>query len=303
MNKKVVITGATGLIGKKIVNRLVERGDEVTVFTRSVDKAKVWVSNAAYYVNWNIASEEWYQNLDGKDVVIHLSGESLIAKRWSSKQKKIIHDSRILSTKALVSAINELSIKPKLFVSASAVGYYGNSETEVDETYPTGKGFLAEVVHDWEMASEALNESGVRRVAVRIGVVLDKKEGALAKMILPYKFFMGGPLGSGRQWMPWIHINDLVNLFIFAIENENAEGIINGVSPNPIRMNEFAKALGSVLKRPSLLQVPAFILKLILGEASSTVLEGAKVVPTKALNYGFNFEYKDIQTALRDLLK
>ena len=303
MNKKIVITGATGLIGRKIAKRLIERGDEVIIFSRSIEKAMRSVPNAARYVHWDINSEEWKQNLNGIDVVINLSGENLMAKRWSSEQKKKIRDSRILSTKALVTTINELPDKPKVFVSASAVGFYGNPETEVDETFPPGKGFLAEVVKDWEKESEPLNKIGVRRVIVRIGIVLDKDGGALEKMVLPFKLFIGGPLGSGNQWMSWIHIEDLVKLFLFAIDNEDVEGVVNCVSPNPVNMKEFAKTIGITLKRPSIFKVPPFVLKMILGEASKTVLEGVKVSPAKVLNFGYEFGYKNIQEAIEDLLR
>lgn len=303
MSKKVVITGATGLIGKKIARRLIDGGDEVTIFTRSVDNSKAVIPYASDYVHWAINSPEWKQHLEGKDAVINLAGENLMAKRWSPEHKKNIRESRILSTRALINVINELKNKPKVFVSASAIGYYGNSETEVDETSPRGDGFLAGVVDEWEKESEPLEKYGVRRVIIRIGIVLDKNEGALAKMILPFKLFAGGPLGSGNQWMSWIHIDDLVNLFLFAVDNENIEGTVNGVSPNPVTMKEFARATGRALNRPSVFRVPEFILYLLLGEAAEVIAGGAKVDPKRAVELGYNFEYKDFETAVRNLLR
>jgi uncharacterized protein (TIGR01777 family) len=303
MSKKIIITGATGLIGRKMISRLIEIGDEVTVFTRSIDKAQKVIPGTVHFINWDFKSDVWKQHLKGKDAVINLAGENLMHKRWNEEHKKNIRASRILSTRALVNAIEELSDKPKVFITASAVGFYGNSEVEVDETSPAGKGFLAEVVRDWEKESEPLEEIGVRRAVIRIGIVLDKNEGALAKMVLPFKLFLGGPLGSGTQWMPWIHIDDLVNLFLFVIYNENVEGVINGVSPKPVRMREFAKAIGLVLKRPAIFSVPSVILNLILGEASNTVLEGARVMPVRILNYGYKFQFDEIYLALRNLLK
>ncbi len=302
MNNKVVITGATGFIGKKIVRKLIERGDEVTIFTRSIANARTIFPDASHFVEWDFKSTGWAKYLEGKDAVINLAGENLMAKRWSSKHKINIRDSRILSTRALVRAISNLKNKPQLFISISAVGFYGHSEFEVDETSHIGNGFLAEVVGDWENESVQIKNMGVRRVIIRAGVVLDKNEGALSKMILPFKLFIGGSLGSGNQWMSWIHIDDLVNLFLFALDNKKVEGIINGVSPNPVRMDEFAKTIGSVLNRPSLLRVPEFVLKLILGEASVTVLEGAKVMPKRASNFGYKFSYKNLQDTFRQIL-
>ncbi len=303
MNRKIVIAGATGLIGKKFCSRLIERGDEVTILTRSVDNAKTVIPRAAKYVYWNLLSSDWMKELEGADAVINLAGENLMAKRWTDEHKKNIRDSRIVATQKIIEAVTSLKEKPKVFVSASAVGFYGSSENEVDETSKMGEGFLAQLVDDWEKETQKVDELNIRRVNIRIGIVLDKNEGALAKMITPFKFFIGGPLGSGNQWMPWIHIDDLTNIFLFSVDNDNVKGIINGVSPNPVRMNEFAGTIGKILNRPSIFKLPGFVLKLILGEAASVVLEGANVKPKKLQMLGYKLLYDDLEKALAAILR
>jgi uncharacterized protein len=303
MNKKIVIAGATGFLGRNICSKLIERGDELIILTRSVEKAKKIIPDASKYIIWNYSSKEWYEEISGNDAVINLAGESLLSKRWNDKHKNEVRNSRIESTKALIEAIKLRDKRPKTFISASAVGFYGNSEFEVDENSPKGEGFLADLVDDWEKETAKVEELGVRKVCVRIGIVLDKNDGALEKMILPFKFFMGGPLGNGKQWMPWIHIDDLAKIFLFVLDNEKAEGIINGVSPNPVRMSDFAKTIGKVMKRPAIFKVPEFVLKLILGEASETIISGAKVFSGKAIKLGYKFEYDNLEEAIKNILK
>lgn len=300
--KKIVITGATGFLGKKIASQLIDRKDEVTVFTRSIQNAKEMIPNAYEYVNWNLHSDNWQKYLEGKDAVINLAGENLLAKRWNKKQKEKIISSRVNGTRALVNAIENLKSKPKAFISASAIGYYGNSEEVVNENSNAGNDFLAKVVKAWEDESTRLQEIKVRRVNLRIGIILDKSEGALAKMITPFKFFVGGSFGKGNQWFPWIHIDDVVGIFLFALDNANVNGILNTVSPNPLRMNEFCKTLGSVLKRPAVFNVPAFMLKIILGEASVVLLNGAQVFPKKTIEFGYKFKYPDLKTAIKNII-
>jgi uncharacterized protein len=301
MSKKIVITGATGFIGRNICSKLIARGDEITIFTRSVEKAKKIIPGASKYIAWDYSLNDWYDEISGKDAVINLAGESLLSKRWSEEHKNEVRDSRINSTRALVEAIQLSAERPKTFISASAVGFYGDSESEVDELSQKGKGFLAELVNDWEKEAAKVEELNVRRVCIRIGIVLDENDGALAKMILPFRLFVGGPLGSGKQWMPWIHVDDLVNIFLFALDNEQVEGIINGVSPNPVRMNDFAKSIGKVMNRPAIFKVPEFVLKLILGEASKTIITGANVFPGKAIRLGYKFNYSDLEKALEEI--
>lgn len=300
--KKIVLTGATGLIGKKITDLLIRRGDEVTIFTRSIDRAKQIIPNAADYVEWNLKLDNWQEALEGKYAVIHLAGENVIAKKWNEQHKKNIFNSRVDTTRALVNAIEKAANKPKVFISASAIGYYGNSEQPVTEESKPGDDFLARVVRAWEEETKKIDLFKVRRVNVRIGIVLDKNEGALARMITPFEYFIGGPLGSGKQWFPWIHIDDVTGIFLYAIDNENVEGAVNCVSPNPVTMNQFAKAIGKTLKRPSSLRMPEFLLRLILGESSSVVTGGSKVSSSKIISCGFKFKYSYIEEALNNLL-
>lgn len=307
MNKKIAITGATGLIGKKICELLQQRGDSIIILSRLIEKAKDIFPLAEKIVrfdyNANVFDKDLLETLSSCDAVIHLAGENIMARRWTPEHKRKIFESRINSTRYLVNAINKISNKPEVFICASAVGFYGNSETEVNENSPKGKGFLADVTEQWEKSSFDLEKANVRRVNIRTGMVLDKDGGALPKFLTPFKFFIGGPLGSGKQWLSWIHISDLANLFLFALDNKNVSGIMNGVSPNPVTMKEFAATLGNAMKRPSFFKVPEFVLKIILGEASETVIGGVKVIPQKALSLGFKFEYENLKTALYDLLK
>lgn len=306
VNKKIVITGATGLIGKKICELLQQRGDGIIILSRSVEKAKRIFPSAEKIILFdyreNFFNEDLLEALSNSDAVIHLAGQNIMAKRWTAEHKQKIFESRVNSTRYLVNAINKISHKPGVFICASAVGFYGNSEMEVNENSEKGKGFLADVTDEWEKASSDLDEMNVRRVNIRIGMVLAKNGGALAKFLTPFKFFVGGPLGSGKQWLSWIHISDLANLFLFALDNKNVSGIANGVSPNPITMKEFAGTLGRAIKRPSFFRVPEFVLKIILGEASEAVIRGVRVVPKKILSLGFKFEYENLTAALKDLL-
>ncbi|MCX7874853.1 MAG: TIGR01777 family oxidoreductase [Melioribacteraceae bacterium] len=299
---KIAITGATGLIGKKIVSKLVERKDEVIILTTSVQRAKSVFKNNYKFIDWSNDFNQWYSQLENVDVVLNLAGENVIARRWNEEHKNKIYKSRIDNTKKLVSAISLLNNKLKLFISASAIGYYGNINSEVDETSNAGSDFLAQVVKDWENASLKLEDENIRRVIFRIGIVLDKNGGALPKLILPFKFFVGGSIGSGKQWFSWIHVDDLVNMFLFAIDN-NINGVFNATSPNPVKMKEFSKTIGKILNRPSFLDVPSFIIKLALGEGAETILNGAKVKCEKILNEGFKFQYEKLDDALKSLLK
>jgi len=301
--KRIVLTGSTGMIGKKIASRLIERGDEITIFTRSVSNTKQIIPNAAEYVEWNYNLSNWQSHLENKDAVIHLAGENVMAHWWNEERKKNILASRVKGTRALVNAFGHLVNKPNVFISASAVGYYGNSEKLVTEDSPSGNDFLSKVVSAWENEAGKIERLGVRRVSIRIGIVLNKNDGALARMIPPFKFFLGGPLGTGEQWFPWIHINDLVGIFLFALDNKNVNGVLNAVSPNPVRMKKFCETLGRVMKRPSFFKVPAFVLKILLGEAAEVLLTGAQVIPKKTLEADYDFKFVEIEKALTDLLR
>ncbi|MCL4550471.1 MAG: TIGR01777 family oxidoreductase [Bacteroidetes bacterium] len=300
--KKIVLTGATGSLGKKIVRKLIELGDEVCILTRSAKNAKKIFPTVNNIIEWSPGSNAWYSSLEGADAVINLAGENIMARRWNEEHKRKILLSRVNSVQSLISAIEHVKNKPKVFISASAVGYYGNREEEVDENSKPEKDFMADVTTRWENETKKIDRLAVRRVNIRIGIVLDKENGALARMILPFKFFVGGPLGSGAQWFPWVHVDDVVGIFLFALDNENVDGILNAVSPNPARMNEFCKTLGMVMKRPSMFRVPEFVLKIILGEAAQVILGGAKVIPKRTEGFGYKFEYSELTEALKNLL-
>ncbi|MFA7420092.1 MAG: TIGR01777 family oxidoreductase [Melioribacteraceae bacterium] len=299
---KVAITGATGLIGKKLVGKLLERGDEVLVLTRSANSAKNTFPHSVSFIEWNTNSKLWYSKLSGVDAVIHLAGENVMGRRWSESHKKKILDSRINGTKSIVEAISSLSEKPKTFISASAIGIYGNREAPVDESSEPANDFLANVVKAWEYETAKVDEFGIRRVNVRVGIVLDEKEGALAPMIKQFKFFLGGSIGSGKQWFSWIHVDDIVGIFLFALDNEAVSGAVNGTSPVSVRMKDFAVALGKVMHRPALFTVPEFALRVVLGEGAGAVLGGANVRSEKICKLGYKFQFENLEAALKNIL-
>ncbi|CAI9103705.1 OLC1v1002240C3 [Oldenlandia corymbosa var. corymbosa] len=299
----VSITGATGFIGKRLVRRLHADNHQVRVLTRSRNNARA-IFPAKEFPGVVIADEsEWKDYIQGSTAVVNLAGMP-ISTRWSPEIKKEIKQSRIKVTSKVVQLINNTSseIRPKVLISATAVGYYGTSETQVfDEKSPSGSDYLAEVCREWEASALKVNKD-VRLALIRIGVVLGKDGGALAKMIPIFMMFAGGPLGSGKQWFSWIHVDDLVNLIYEALSNPSYKGVINATAPNPVRMGEMCEHLGSVIGRPSWLPVPDIALKAVLGEGASVVLEGQKVLPTKAQELGFPFKYRYVKDALKSIM-
>ncbi len=304
MNRKIVITGATGLIGQRLSSALTNRGDEIFIFTRDTEKAKKIIPNAADYIEWDYnAPYKWEQHLDGKDAVIHLAGANLFGKRWTDDYKKIIMGSRKYSTNNLVDAMRKSNKKPEIFICASAVGYYGDSgDKELTESAPPGKDFLAEVCRTWEEEASKAENFGIRRVSIRTGVVLSLEEGALKEMLTPFKMFVGGPLGDGNQWFPWIHVDDIVGVYLNALENPTMSGAVNASSPNPVKMKEFAKVLGEVLDRPSLFKVPEIALKIAVGEVAETITASLRVIPEKLLKLNYQFRFLNLKTALENLV-
>ncbi len=301
---KVVITGATGLIGERIARKFNERGDEVTVFTRSPQKGKEALPFLKNFVKWDYNKpDEWKDELEGKTAVIHLAGKNLMKQRWNDKHKKEVYHSRIDSTQALVEAMKDTTKKPEVFISASAVGYYGSSEAEVMEESNPGNDFLARLCVDWENEAAKVKELGVRHAAIRTSNVLSTEDGALAKMMIPFNFFVGGTLGSGKQWFPWIHIEDMADLYIFTLDNKKVEGALNGGTPNPVRMQEFTDTLGEVMRRPSFFKVPKPALEIVLGEGAEALTSGAKVIPKRTMELGFNFKFPELKPALEDLIR
>ncbi len=301
---QVVIAGGSGFIGRKLIEALLRAKHNVTLLSR--DPARIQKSfpfiNVEFWDTKSIGSLAGIIN--GKDAVINLAGESIASKRWSSKQKQKILSSRIESTRAIVQAIEQAQHRPSVLLNASAVGYYGHvPEDEVTETYPNGAGFLAGVCGQWEKEAQKIQKHNVRVVLLRTGIILDKNEGALRKFLLPFKMFVGGPLGNGRQWFPWIHVQDEIDAILFAMEHEQIEGPVNLSAPESIRMREFCSALGSVIGRPSWLRVPGFALRLMLGEMAGLILYSQRIIPQKLLNSGFKFRYPNLEKALQDILR
>lgn len=302
--KTVLITGGTGFIGRHLAQELTARGDRVTVLTRDASKGRSKVPPAVRAAGWTPTKEgPWYEEVDKVDAVVHLAGE-LVASRWTEAQKKEIIDSRVGSTTRLVEAIGRAKHKPKVLVCASATGFYGPSDdkTELTEESPRGKGFLAELVEQWETAAKKAEEHGVRVVMLRIGVALGKEGGALAKMLPAFKMFVGGPIGSGNQVYSWIHVDDVAGLFVFSIDDERARGVINAVSPYPETAGTLAKTIGMVMGRPSFFKVPSFVTNAVLGEAAEIVTESQRVVPKRAIELGYEFRHARLLPAIESIL-
>ncbi|MBP0024252.1 MAG: TIGR01777 family oxidoreductase [Roseofilum sp. SID2] len=301
---KIAVTGATGFVGRALVQQLIAEKEQVLVLTRNPDKAKrIWPSGVEI-VGYSVTTGgEWQRQISGCNGVVNLAGAPIAEERWTAERKQILRDSRILGTEKIVEAIAAADPKPQVLVNTSAIGYYGTSETaEFDETSPAGDDFLAQLCVEWEQSAQAVSHCGVRSVILRFGIVMGDG-GAIAKMIPPFKMFAGGPIGSGQQWFSWIHINDLVNLILFALRQPQMQGTFNATAPNPIRMNDLASIMGNILNRPSWLPVPSFVLDALLGDGAKVVLEGQKVLPKKTLDSGFKFQHPNPKEALKKVLQ
>ncbi len=295
---KVTLTGATGRIGGTLVAALLERGDEVTVLTRSPEKAKQKLGDVQAFA-WDLKAQEApAEALTGRDAVVHLAGED-VGQRWNASVKREILESRELGTRNLVAGIAAAEVKPPLLVSASASGYYGpRGDEPVDEKEPAGTDFLAEVCVAWEREAEKAAELGTRVIRVRTGIVLDPDGGALSKMLTPFKLGAGGPIAGGKQYMPWIALEDEVGLFLAAIDSSSFSGPINGSAPNPVTNTEFGTALGKALHRPAIAPTPGFAIKALYGEMSTIVINGVRMVPGRAPELGYEFRYTSLDDAL-----
>ncbi len=300
--KKIVISGGSGLIGSALALKLVNNGYEVVILTRSGNWKKS--VNGIRFVQWDaINSGKWESEMDGADSVVNLAGENIGGGLWTKKRKDRILKSRLAGGNALVSAINKCSNKPELFIQASAIGIYGISETlKMDENSPLGDDLLSGIARQWEGSSKDIELSGVKRAIIRTGVVLDLKEGAFPLVLLPYRIFFGGRLGSGRQWFSWIQLKDEVEAIAYIIENK-LEGVFNLTAPNPVTNNELGKIISKVTKRPNWFPIPGFFLRLLLGEMSTLVLDGQQVMPGRLIKAGYKFNFEQIEPALRDLLR
>ncbi|QFT88035.1 Epimerase family protein [Bacillus sp. THAF10] len=300
---KIAIAGGTGLVGDALTDHLINLGHSIYILTRnsSNKKEKAHVT----YVEWLHQSAKPEMELEEMDAFVNLAGESINSGRWTAEQKQKIVESRITSTKEINRIIAALQKKPKTLINASAIGYYGTSETETftEKTTEPGSDFLASTVYAWEKEAEQAKTQGVRVVFTRFGIILDKEEGALPKMLLPYKMFAGGKIGSGEQWMSWVHIKDVAGAITFCLENASIEGAVNVTAPHPKKMKEFGKILGRVMGRPHWFPTPGFVLKAALGEMSVLVLEGQKVLPEKLQAQGYNFFYSHLDDALSEILQ
>jgi len=305
---KVAVTGATGFVGRRLVARLQQAGDQILVLTRDPVRAEQLFPTDAFsgvkiLAYQPLQSGDWQTQISGCEAVVNLAGAPIAESRWTSERKQEIRDSRIVGTQKIVEAIAQATVKPEVLINSSAIGYYGTSETAVfDETSSAGTDFLAQVCCDWEAEAEKVTAYGTRLVILRTGIVLGAG-GALAKMLPAFRLFAGGPLGSGQQWFSWIHLDDLVNLILQALRQSSLEGTLNATAPQPVKMAELCQTLGEVLNRPSWLPVPALALEALLGDAAKVVLEGQQVLPKRTQAEGFTFHYGSLKPALQDLLQ
>lgn len=327
--KRVVVTGATGMIGRALCRELGARGYQVVAFSRDPERARRAVPGAAEYVAWQPAeSGAWASAIDGAYGVIHLAGASLFGKRWSESYKREIIASREIGTRGLVNAMARAQARPKAFVSMSAVGYYGPRGGEpIDERAPVGRDFLARVCEIWEREGAKAADLGIRTVLFRSGVVLGgdermslpidlghfaldrpglilkTEEGAFPLLVMPFYFFAGGPILPGTQYLAWVHVEDAVGLLLMALEDERVSGPLNATAPNPEPNREVARTIGRVMGRPAWMPVPGFALKLMLGEMADMITTGQRVIPRKALDLGFQFKFPTIERAIKAILK
>jgi uncharacterized protein (TIGR01777 family) len=299
---KIIIAGGSGFLGSALTSQLIGTDHDVVVLTRSGAAARTRPHLTLATWTPDGHAGPWASALAGAGAVINLAGESIAARRWSAEQKERLRQSRLLATRSLTAAIGAMQNPLPAFVSASAVGYYGDrGEETITEASAPGGDFLASVCRDWE--ASAAEATGTRVAFVRTGIVLDRREGALAKMLLPFQLFAGGPLGSGRQYMPWIHREDWTRLVTWIVENDAAHGAFNATAPAPVTNAEFSKALGHALHRPSFMPAPAFALRLALGEmADALLLGGQRALPVRATDLGFAFKFNNVDEALADVL-
>jgi len=298
---KVFMTGGTGFVGTYLAKRFISEDHSVTILTPDAGGQALKIKGLTYLEGNPTVEGEWQKAVAGHDVIINLAGASIFS-RWTEEQKKILLSSRMLTTRNLVDALPQ-DAKNITFFSTSAVGYYGfHSDEELVETSPAGTDFLARLAYDWESEALKAQQKGARVIITRFGIVLGKSGGALGQMIPLFKFFLGGPLGSGRQWFSWVHAHDLVEAFIFLLQKKDISGAVNLCSPQPVRNKELGNAIGRVLHRPSFLPAPGFMIKLILGEFGSVLLEGQRVIPRRLLDAGFKFKYPEIDEALKSIV-
>lgn len=298
---RILITGASGLIGKALQRSFAEKGYEMLLAGRGEPKN-------ANQIQWSVEDgfrEEDLPRIEGLDAVVHLAGEGIAGLRWTDEKKKAIRDSRVNGTRNLVNTLADLKRKPKVLVAGSAMGFYGDRGDDIlTETSRPGDTFLSDVCKDWETESRRAEDSGIRTVLLRTSIVLSKDGGALATMLTPFKLGVGGVVGSGKQWMSWISLDDVIEIINYAIENENLRGAVNVASPNPVTNEEFTKTLGEVLYRPTFLPLPEFAVNLVFGEMGDALLiDSTRVEPKRLQEAGYKFKFTDLKSALENAVK
>ena len=306
---RVIITGGSGLIGRALTVDLATAGHEVIILSRTPQQVQGLPHNA-YAMGWDTRTANgWADQVTGATAIVNLAGSSLAGEgflpaRWTDKRKQSIRQSRLESGQAVVDAVRRADDKPVIVIQSSAIGYYGSqSDDIIDEDHAPGDDFLAQLCVDWENSTAAVEDYGVRRAIIRSGLVLSTQDGSLPRVILPYKFYVGGPFGNGKQWWSWIHLHDEVRAIRFLIDSVEAHGPFNLTSPNPLPNNDFGRTLARVMRRPHLIPVPGFAMHALFGEVSMVVLEGQRVIPRRLHELGFQFEFPELEIALRDLFR
>lgn len=300
---RVLIMGGSGLIGQALAANLARDGIEVIILSRRPEQ--IIGLPAGVMAKWwdGQTSDGWSSLVDGATAIVNLAGENISSGRWTHERKRHILESRLNAGRSIVQAVEAAPRKPRVVIQASGVGYYGpHGDEEITEETPPGHDFLAQLAADWESSTASQESLGVRRAVIRTGVVLSTEGGALPRMLLPFRFFAGGRLGSGRQWFPWIHIADEVGAIRFLIENEAANGPFNLTAPVPLNNAEFSRLLGQQLRRPALMPIPAFALRLLFGEMATVLLDGQRAIPRRLIQLGFTFRFPEAGPALGDLL-
>jgi len=303
---RILISGATGLVGSALTRRARDLGDEPVRLARpALSNRPPAVGGPQTSVTWDPAAETLDSNAEGADAVVHLAGASIADGRWTERRKRLLRESRIEATRQLVSALRKLRRTPDVFVAASAVGFYGDRDDEIlSETTSPGCDFLAALTRDWEAESNAAATFGARVVLLRFGVILARHGGALPRMVLPFRLGAGGPIGSGKQWMSWIALEDAVSIIYFALRTDSVRGPVNTVAPSPVRNADFARVLGRVLHRPTLIPTPSFVLRLALGEmAGALLLSSQRAIPERLSQLGYKFMYPELGPALQSVLR